>query len=348
VNPDAVEVCDGTDNDCNELIDDDDSGLDTSTQTTWYLDDDDDGYGHDSFTEAACDVPSGYDADSGDCDDNDADINPDATEICDGIDNNCDDAIDDSDTGLDTSTQTTWYVDDDGDGYGDAIDSQQRCNAPSGYVDDSDDCDDNDADISPDATEECDGVDNDCNELIDDDDSGLDTSTQTTWYLDSDGDGFGSDSSTLACDEPSGYDDDSDDCDDGDSSINPVATEACANGIDEDCDGSYSEGCSSNFVNCGGPGAMQPGVSDSCSIGVTAWVDSIYISVGCNDGESGVYTVSFDDGSSETFTGTCGSTHSISGRLTDSMTLTMDSGGGSDGNISFSCCGSGGWGATYY
>ena len=75
--------------------------------------------------------------------------------------------------------------------------------------------------------------------------------------------------------------------------------------------------------------------------------DTIYISVGCNDGESGSYTVSFDDGSSETMSGSCGSTTAISQRLTNSMTIYMNSGGGSDNHISFTCCGSSGWGVYY-
>ena len=90
-----------------------------------------------------------------DCDDGNADVNPDQTEICDGLDNDCDDEIDEGVT-------TTYYEDDDGDGFGDAADPIDACAQPSGYVDNQTDCDDRDAEVSPDATELCNGIDDDC------------------------------------------------------------------------------------------------------------------------------------------------------------------------------------------
>ena len=38
----ATEVCDGTDNDCDDLIDDADDDVDLSTTTDWYADGDGD------------------------------------------------------------------------------------------------------------------------------------------------------------------------------------------------------------------------------------------------------------------------------------------------------------------
>ena len=68
-------------------------------------------------------------------------------------------------------------------------------------VDNNDDCNDDDADISPSATEFCDGIDNDCNDEIDDDADGM-----GTYYLDEDGDGFGvTESSITSCTLPEGY-----------------------------------------------------------------------------------------------------------------------------------------------
>jgi len=92
---------------------------------------------------------------------------------------------------------------------------------------------------------------------------------------------------------------------------------------------------------------MDVGETFSCSIGATVPVDTVSISVGCNDGETGSYTISFDDGSSETVTGSCGSSSSFSPHMTNSMSLHMNSGGGGDSHISFTCCGSGGWGVYY-
>jgi hypothetical protein len=99
----------------------------------------------------------GFDA-SVDCDDSDADINPDADEICDGLDNNCDDEIDEA-----TATDAgTWYADSDLDSYGDANTSMIACDMPEGYVEDGTDCDDTSELVNPAAAEVCDGIDNDC------------------------------------------------------------------------------------------------------------------------------------------------------------------------------------------
>ncbi|MFT5679435.1 MAG: hypothetical protein ACI8RZ_000339 [Myxococcota bacterium] len=236
VNPAATEICDSIDNDCDTLIDDDDSGLDSSTGVVFYADDDGDTYGDVSSTTQTCLLPSGYVSDTTDCDDTDAAINPAATEICDSIDNDCNTLIDDDDSGLDSSTGVVFYADDDGDTYGDISSTTQTCLLPSGYVSDTTDCDDADSAINPAATEVCDSIDNDCDSDIDDDDSSLDSSTGTVFYADDDGDTYGDISSTTqTCLQPTGYVSDDQDCDDGDSAINPVALEVC-DSIDNDCD----------------------------------------------------------------------------------------------------------------
>ncbi len=110
-----------------------------------------------------------------DCDDEDPESYPGATEYCDGTDNDCDGEIDDN--ALDTMA---WYADNDGDGYGNALDHQLSCRQPSGRVSDARDCDDSDASIHPEAGESDDGVDNDCDGEIDESDSGGSGSTGDT------------------------------------------------------------------------------------------------------------------------------------------------------------------------
>ena len=174
-----------------------------------------------------------------DCDDGDAAINPDAAELCDGVDNNCDGATD----GPDAADAGDWFADDDGDGFGDAGEVLTACEVPPGYVDIDGDCDDGDAAINPDAAEVCDGIDNDCDGLIDDDDPDVDLSTGTDWYVDGDGDGFGDPGvpAVLTCAAPPGsYTADGTDCDDGDAAINPGAVDVC-DGIDNDCDAATGE-----------------------------------------------------------------------------------------------------------
>ena len=81
-----------------------------------------------------------------DCNDNDARINPNAEEVCDQIDNDCDGEID----GASATGQTTWYADVDGDSFGDAANTMDACVVPDGYVEDNTDCDDANSDLRPD------------------------------------------------------------------------------------------------------------------------------------------------------------------------------------------------------
>jgi len=235
VNPAAAEVCDGVDNDCDGLLDDDDDSL--VGAGSWYADNDGDGFGDAADVTVSCEAPAGAVADSSDCDDGAAAVNPDAVEVCDGVDNDCDGAVDDDDSSL--VGATTWYADVDSDGYGDAASSSDACFQPSGFVADSTDCDDRDTTTSPGAEEICDGVDNDCDGLVDDDDDSL--VGAPIWYADVDVDGYGDLSSrSVACSQPSGYVADATDCDDLDSVANPGASELC-DGVDNDCNGDVDE-----------------------------------------------------------------------------------------------------------
>ncbi len=71
---------------CNETDDDCDEAVDEGLTRTWYADSDDDGYGDPGETDEACEAPSGYVEDATDCDDGNADIHPDAEEVCNDLD----------------------------------------------------------------------------------------------------------------------------------------------------------------------------------------------------------------------------------------------------------------------
>ena len=99
-----------------------------------------------------------------------------------------------------------------------------------------DDCDDADPDVFPGADEVCDGIDNDCDGLVDTEDDSL-VGPLTTFHADADGDGFGDAEDTIeACAAPTGFVEDGTDCDDGYASVNPAADEVCDD-LDNDCDG---------------------------------------------------------------------------------------------------------------
>ena len=84
-------------------------------------------------------------------------------EICDYLDNDCDGEVDEDIVGT-----PTWYADNDGDGSGDSASTTTACFAPDGYVNIVGDCNDNDSTVFTGAPELCDGLDNDCNGVVDD------------------------------------------------------------------------------------------------------------------------------------------------------------------------------------
>ena len=228
---------------------------DGAVPTDWHADADGDGYGDPENIQSACTRPEGYvgnnldcddssvkfhpgaaetdctdpndyncdgsvgyaDADGDgapacrDCDDLDATRSPDEDEVCDGLDNDCNGVVD-----YPAIDAPTWSIDYDGDGYGreDTSFQIEACQAPDGFVDNADDCDDADANDFPGAYDV---------------------------YVDADGDGFGADGETVSvCELEEGTTTEAGDCDDADGEINPGALEICNDGIDQDCGASTS------------------------------------------------------------------------------------------------------------
>jgi hypothetical protein len=159
-----------------------------------------------------------------DCNDENPTLAVASTELCDGLDNDCDGEIDEG-------ALTFFYVDVDGDEYGDPGAGTWECEAPKGYSERGDDCDDYDANIHPGAVEVCNGDDDDCDGLIDED-------TTSVWYHDADSDGYGVTGDVeVTCSQPYGYAAENGDCDDLDPDIHPGAHDVCDDGVDNDCTG---------------------------------------------------------------------------------------------------------------
>jgi beta propeller repeat protein len=286
INPGAIEVCDGADNNCNRQTDE-------GVKNTYYRDADGDGYGDPAVTTQACSQPSGYVIDNTDCNDSNATAYPGAAEVCDGIDNNCNGQTDEG-------VKNTYYRDADSDTYGNSSLTTQACTPPSGYVTNNTDCNDSNDAIHPGAADTtCNGVDENCSgsadegytpttttcgvgvcagtgQLICQSGSTIDTCTpgapqteicdgldnncdgqtdegvKNTYYRDADSDTYGNPAvTTQACSQPSGYVTNNTDCNDSNAVIHPGAADNTCNGIDENCSGSADEGYVPTTTTCG-------------------------------------------------------------------------------------------------
>ena len=95
--------------------------IDEGVSKTFYIDEDEDGYGSPDITMEGCSLPIGYVDNQEDCNDTDTLINPSENEYCDTVDNNCDGIIDEN-YSVDA---TLFYADVDGDSFGNEESSKE-------------------------------------------------------------------------------------------------------------------------------------------------------------------------------------------------------------------------------
>jgi hypothetical protein len=175
---------------------------------------DGDGFGDPNNTQMSCTQPNYFTSNSDDCNDANATVHQGATEVCDGLDNDCDGDVDGG-----AVDAVVYFLDIDGDGYGGQ--SYSECTPPTDAMYVGGDCNDTDVtqnldDVDEDGFSSCDG---DC------DDADASENPTVTWYVDFDGDTFGDPSTANVCERTNTSDVlNNTDCDDGDASENPNVT----------------------------------------------------------------------------------------------------------------------------
>ncbi len=254
IHPYTRELNDSRDNNCNGKIDE---GF---VDTRFFPDSDADGFGNSDPTLSvmAVDAPDGYVRNKLDCNDSNASDNPEAEEVLDGRDNDCDGDIDES--------SGDYYRDVDGDSFGAPGSPIKSLEPIEGYVKNKRDCDDNNADIFPGAPEKFDSADNNCDGQVDE---GF---TVRDYYLDADKDGYGD--ATLSVSEnvkPDGYvTNASDNCV---NNYNPGQEDIDRDGIGDVCDtftDTDSDGIQDSADNCPARSnrsqfdADSDGIGDAC------------------------------------------------------------------------------------
>jgi hypothetical protein len=248
VHPGAAEICNGLDDDCDSTID-----VNATNCTIYYKDGDGDDYGKASDFKCLCSPAAPYDVTNNlDCDDSKSAVNPNATEACDTIDNDCDGTVDEENA----SSCATWYFDYDKDNYGLLANSKCLCSASGFYrAENSGDCNDNDGTVNPgmenSGTETCNGRDDDCDGNTDEGNTDLDNDG-TKDCVDTDKDGDGVNNSADNCPD----------------NANSTQTDIDADGIGDACDTDKDgDGILNSSDNCPEKANSGQGDMDSDGIG---------------------------------------------------------------------------------
>ena len=245
---DADDDADGFD----DSLDCDDRDAAVPGPDPYYIDFDGDGFGDSADVVDSCTPVPGRVTNEADCQDASSAAFPGGVEVIDSLDNDCNGLVDDGtdafdddgdglselagdcdDANVSVGAPVMGFLDRDGDGYGDDALSSLFCNLDADHGPTGGDCDDRDNDVHPAAVEDCaiptgdlncDGssgyldLDGDFLPACEDcNDADAERNNQTIWYLDADGDGFGSVSTYFtACIGVSGYVLVAGDCDDED------------------------------------------------------------------------------------------------------------------------------------
>ncbi|HRR74456.1 MAG TPA: putative metal-binding motif-containing protein [Myxococcota bacterium] len=249
--PGAAEVCNGKDDNCDGRTDE--PGAQDCVY--YYYDNDGDGFGIDGDHRCMCVGEGKYTATkAGDCDDNDRTVYPGRPEVCNNKDDNCDGVTDEDGA----EGCTNYFFDGDRDGVGDSFKQACKCKkvAPWDALEGGD-CDDNNFNVRPGRVEVCDGLDNDCDGVTDNEGA----SGCQFYCIDRDGDGYG-DIFEKKCYcgptgqyviEPGRCNELYHDCDDRDHLVHPGAAERCSTPKDDNCNGQINEagaeGCTVYYLD---------------------------------------------------------------------------------------------------
>jgi hypothetical protein len=234
-NPDiyngAVETCNGIDDDCDTVTDEEDA-VDC---LTYYWDGDNDGYGNQTKTKCLCDEQGKYSTQvGGDCNDTNMMAFPGGSEMCNLIDDDCDGLVDE----LGATGCMPYYTDADKDGFGKGA-PQCKCTPEGDFTAlVSGDCNDEEDAAYPGSPEICDGLDNDCDSSIDEPGAG----GCGFLFSDADEDGWGTNDMLCLCDPIGTYTaSKGGDCNDSNDTVYPGAEEKC-DSFDNNCNSLTDEG----------------------------------------------------------------------------------------------------------